>query len=863
MTFKKNLCIYLIWYTNKVLKSLSNFIRSSSLSLIIILLLLLLFTKMGQASTMLVDMVEGDPVSLFLSFFFLFTLAISLSHYPIYTYYALDLNDSKDYAKWEIRHPFKKCPLKKLYVYVFIEDDTVKYNKDPLASTFRYALGIFIFGSWSVFVIKTFGQNISFENPTLLTIIKFANAVILIATTVLYFFLKKEVSIIKEVENNIKPFKKLAFWFVFSSVLTVIVTSIALIPGFNSMKLILLLTGTYAMLFNYIFFRLLRTRLEDLANQISSPIVKWFFNRIKCLEKSEKYILFFLFNCIAASILILYSSIASVSVGNLHAYPLPNGIPILLAFVNFYYYLIAAHKKNLLALRKMASYKNSIHYKKRLYKKRAILYSGIVTFLLLIIITNVGNFDVKTHELDIIEARSEYEVSETDFLKQLYSIDHDKTMFFIASHGGGLKANVWTLKVLNHLQAITNFELLNHTIAFSGASGGSLGLALYTGLYKNFGKDTTEISKRINALAKEKYTSIDLTMTFGLDSYRKIFPLSLIPFGIKDRPYFSMLKYQNHVEEVSSNKLYPLSYRRYWADVFRKRGYCPSLIMNTAKTNGSRGVLWSVRSENANHIFPYSDNLADLPDSTTLPYYQAISMTNRFPIFSPAAKVKGYGHYIDAGTIDNSGLLGCWDLYRYLLTKDTLLCRNGEKRKIVFIEISNTNKRQIKYLLNKFMAQYNYAHLSIDEKERDNIKADIDAGLSLDKTPEYLNDYTDLMVSRYSENVGFIKIHLPLKISLAEFEDFLGGKIMDETIRCEVKCFLKKENDAILDITEKKERYWLLNKWYSFEPTLARHLSNSTINYYDKIMNYPALQDEFNRVKDFLNQDTKPANDFQ
>ena len=142
------------------------------------------------------------------------------------------------------------------------------------------------------------------------------------------------------------------------------------------------------------------------------------------------------------------------------------------------------------------------------------------------------------------------------------------------------------------------------------------------------------------------------------------------------------------------DSLSEVPYRAYWADAFRKEDngaqkYFPSLIMNTAGVRANRGILWSVKDSNTfNTIFPNADNLADLyfNEDKTLPYYQAVSMTNRFPGLSPAAKIKGYGHYMDAGVIDNSGLLSNLDVYNYLKTKDALFAN----KKVIFIDIINS-----------------------------------------------------------------------------------------------------------------------------------------------------------------------------
>ncbi|MGB0789773.1 MAG: hypothetical protein ACPGQR_09585, partial [Marinirhabdus sp.] len=370
----------------------------------------------------------------------------------------------------------------------------------------------------------------------------------------------------------------------------------------------------------------------------------------------------------------------------------------------------------------------------------------VIGFILVVlfVVSKFADLEVRTHQLDSVIDKKQG-ISETQFLEKLRQ-KQDNTLFLIGSHGGGLKANVWTLNVLNKIQEQTKGKLLDQTIAMSGASGGSLGLALYTGLYRAHGKDTDSIQMRINKLAKGNYTALDLTLTFGLDTYRKLWPLSS-EMVLRDRPYYAMVRYQNYIDREQGKTLSQLSFRDYWKEAYEKKssrdttGYFPSLIMNTAATNGSRGILWSVAQKDFTNIFPFSQNLADLPNDRTLPFYQAVSTTNRFPFLSPAAKIPGHGHYIDAGAIDNSGLLSLLDLHNHLRRCDTTILAN---KQVAYIEIVNGKSPYTEFVLTNFKKEMGNPHIFIDEFETDNIIADLKTGFNLDKIPNYLSNFLSL-----------------------------------------------------------------------------------------------------------------------
>ena len=394
------------------------------------------------------------------------------------------------------------------------------------------------------------------------------------------------------------------------------------------------------------------------------------------------------------------------------------------------------------------------------------------------------------------------------------------------------------------LQQKTQGKLLDNTVALSGASGGSLGLALYTSLYRENGIDYEIIQKKIDTLSKQNYTSIDLSFTFGLDTYRKLWPFNQ-KYKLRDRPYYAMRKYQNHIEYPYNKKLSEVSFRDFWKETYEKTGYYPSLIMNTAGTKGSRGILWSVKPNDFNAIFPFAEDLAEIGDNQTLSYYQAVSTTNRFPVFSPAAKVPGFGHYIDAGAIDNSGLLGCLDVHNYLI-------RNTNKfnnKTLSYIEIINSKSLYVNYLLNKFKLQNQIEHIDKNEFETDNIVADLQTGLNLDKIPGYLSDYLSNWSVKQPDRVKYFQLFMPHKVTVDDVESFLGGAIIEEALKESLANFLAVENNTILTLTEKPDKTFF-DPWEFYEPTLSRHLSESSLNYVKAILEHPMLRKQMAEIEE-------------
>ena len=318
-----------------------------------------------------------------------------------------------------------------------------------------------------------------------------------------------------------------------------------------------------------------------------------------------------------------------------------------------------------------------------------------------------------------------------------------------------------------------------------------------------------------------------------------------------------MQMYEGHVNGKKVDSLSTQSFRSLWNDVFRKNEYFPSLIMNTASTKGKRGIFWSVKSDRFNSIFHFSENLADAVDyedssRKTISFYEAVSTTNRFPFFSPAAKIPGYGHYIDAGAIDNSGLLGCLDLYFHY----EQLAKNDDdlnSKAAVFIEIINSKDLYAEYILNDFIEEY----IPINENESNNIKADLDTALNLDKIPGYVSQFIET-----NPNLEIIRIYMPHKITISDIHSHLKGKIENDDLKGKIERHLKRLNDNLYNVVEaeRPESNWnkFFDQWESYEPKLSRHLSESSLYFMDKVMETEEIQAGIQDIIDKLNEVPKP-----
>ncbi|MDY8138079.1 patatin-like phospholipase family protein [Aquimarina sp. 2201CG5-10] len=841
---------------NRLIRSFKFFYKSSFLSLIVIAIILLILLNMDQAYTMMVYMLEQDnKISLVICFFFVYALALALSHYPIYNYYSMDLNDSKDKFDWETHYPFKRV-LKKYPFFIF-KRNSKPYQADILANYFRYALGIFIYAVWIVFVYNSFEPNLKF-NEHLLVPVKWIPWIIgafFMVPFVIYWRLKYRIE--KDLIQDIKKFyRTLAKAFFLSVFLTVIFLIFLIIPGsrFSRLGLIIMLLITYTMMFSYVFFRLTRGELKDMYDTLDKKSkLRWFIGPIRYLTSSVAYLKMFSVYFIIAVFYIFYCNIAVV-----FGFEMTSVIPILLAYMYAYYWILANISKYFFAARKARRNPENLDDHSTYNQTKSFRWTYMLVILFAIMVFVSFKFaEQNTHELEPVKniVTGKNIINENPFVSSIKE-KNANTLFFVSSYGGGLKANVWTLIVLNKLQKETQGKFLDHTVAMSGASGGSLGLALYTGLYAEDGKNTNAIKEKINKIALKNYASADLSFALGMDFYRKLWPFTY-KTPLQDRSYYSMIKYQNLIEGKTNASLSNVPYRTYWGKAFNKTGYFPSLIMNTSGIRVNRGILWSVKHNKGDFekIFPYSENLADLYSNKdkTLPFYQAVSTTNRFPVFSPAAKIEGYGHYMDAGAIDNSGLLGNLDVYNHLREKDLLF----NNKNIVFVEIINGKELYVDYVLSQ-ISESEFDRNNKDEYEKDNIAVNIKTGLDYNKIPRYLGDFFKNWAGKDKTTtiapfgkIHHIRIYLPHKITTDDIEaHMVGAYEKDDLEKLQKK--LDTYNKQILDVT-KTDQTSFLKAWEYYEPTLSRHMNVTSYEYFKKMLNeHEVVNIEINKIKDML-----------
>ncbi len=818
----------------RVFYSLTNFTKASILSLFVLAAILILLTQMEQAFTMLLHMVESERLNLLMCFLMVNLLALGFSHFPIYTYFAGNLNNSRRSITWLRKKPFSVAPFSWITIHIYKTKpfSESRYVADVYANILRQSLGLAIFCVWFHFIFSAYKPNLIYLDwyADIYQTLLYST---LVVPFLAYGLIRRKLSPLKSsVEERKRIYRRIGRGSVVFLSFSVIGVLFLLFYGnlFSPIGLVILLLTTYAMMMYYAFFRLVRPRIRhvvDCLNEKGKHFTSKMVKLITWFPKPTSFLALFIFSFIACFLIIIYFNIAG-----LNSLLLPNGILIVLVYVYFYFYIIAALGKYYfvqMAIAGEEKKKGNFKYLDNFTFKA--LTGGLIVFVVAFLL---GFFtESNQNELEIRSIPASANPTTLDEFSQQFQKGSD-TVFFVASHGGGLKANAWTLHVLNELDHMSKGNFITQTVALSGASGGSLGLALYGNILGEKKGNNRAISKVIGDIEKGNYASADVALLFGFDFLRSLYPLNQW-VKTKNRSYMSMLKYQQKIRGEKDPKLDVTNFRSFWSKLNHKKRKLPALIMNTASTSGRRGVFFSLKTPYFDSIFPFSENLADLRNKLNYPaslsFYNAVSTTNRFPIFSPAAKIKGVGHFIDAGAIDNSGLLGCWDLYLHLRGKGLF-----ENKVVVFVEIINGKSNYVEHILENFVQKNPRLPFKLNEKEKSSILANIETGMNLDKIPGYLEGF----MKNYSSNrkdLEYSQIFLPHKISIEDIEKVLNAEVLPGIFRERLIAHLNKLNKKILRVTDPSIR--IGQQWKFYEPVLSRQLSKSNLNYYRIMKKHP------------------------
>jgi len=815
------------------LRSLLRLLMSSMISLLVIGLFMLLLTRMDQGITIVIDMFGSWP-NLLLTILVINFLALVLSHFPYY--FDLALRSENKGIKWVKDY--------ELGLFGFVYHNTDFDPKDHiLIKILRRHLGIVMYSIWFL-VLLNVKQKIFDDSIDIFLQFVVWNLIFILIHLCVQAYQTKIKSKIKEDNTAEWPVLKrsvriflVTYQFLFLLNLILIIYFLCKVNEIGwclyNLNLLLLITFFNALI--YILFRVSRSWFVYYNNSQGKQLdtEKYYPQR---LGTDFTVFTLFPFRYLASTPNYLAAmgffggvfALPVLFVGLLTPFGLQglNPIPLLVIVILFYYSAVVITLKHFVFHR--SKVKESNDNTGNLWASRLLF---LFPFFIVALFFSMATIDNDLHTLQLIEGQENeelnaYEMSKNEFVSHI-DTSYDKH-FIVGSYGGGLKANIWNLLLLNELTK-ENDNFLKSTLCLSGVSGGAIGISNFTAFNHNYNSRNYQLlNEKINKIGQANMLSTDLFGWLVKDFWREAIPGSWFSFYGKDRAHISMNIYSKMIHEKDVSLTIPM--RTYWMETFKKHNYFPAVIFNTTPTTSNYGVGCSVSGLNfpiAIDILDFTDDNKDIYNSIS--FFGAASTTNRFPIFSPTARIPQKGHFVDGGYFENSGLLYAKHFYDEII-EDSLL----EFDSIVAINIVN-DKAQ--YIVEK-LKDHNLESFSGAEMHEGEFLSILKGIVALERLPRYVRE----LIER-DDNIGLVSLQMPYPFDVDDIKSLFLIEAIPAEYRAELQKIIDGNNTMIVDALkqhtfENGQIAYDLENWGIVVPPLGRLMSKPAVEYQRAMVKY-------------------------
>lgn len=257
--------------------------------------------------------------------------------------------------------------------------------------------------------------------------------------------------------------------------------------------------------------------------------------------------------------------------------------------------------------------------------------------------------------------------------------------WLISSEGGGIRAAMWTALVLSKLDAATRGRLWECTLAASGVSGGSLGLAAFAVHWRD--ADGRIDGEALAAFLQDDFLAPVLGSIFGADLLQRVLPGRLFTDRGQALEEAWVKAFERRLGSGHGRGLaMPLA-----ESVSGPDGRpLPALLLHATIVADGRRLIQHPFSSLDEASFPGSvDGSQWLP--AELPVFSAVHNSARFTLVSPPGTVRRrtdegielLGQLVDGGYFENSAITPLGPLI------DRFRARVGRDVSIAVVHISN------------------------------------------------------------------------------------------------------------------------------------------------------------------------------
>ncbi|HYG38648.1 MAG TPA: hypothetical protein VD908_08520 [Cytophagales bacterium] len=298
--------------------------------------------------------------------------------------------------------------------------------------------------------------------------------------------------------------------------------------------------------------------------------------------------------------------------------------------------------------------------------KYRINFAGI---LILLMLFSAFSFDNNFHDVELIDNTTDQKITLDQYIEQWLSYKKEEIarykkegklypVIIVNAYGGGIRAAAWTSMVVNYLDClidnnpdgIINENFQDYVLAYSGASGGTIGASVSIAMRRDNFNKMLSLDSLVSFYQRDFLTPVIIGF-LGRDVFFSTFNIK----SMDDRGKLQTQLWERHLDNYSVD-FYQKEYAAIWESDKGMRLDIPLLFANTYHLeSGRKGIIApvSLRAEDFPTVVFINDSL--LKEQKTVRFSTGAFLSARFPFISPAGKIMNGYHFLDGGLKDNSG----------------------------------------------------------------------------------------------------------------------------------------------------------------------------------------------------------------
>ncbi len=242
--------------------------------------------------------------------------------------------------------------------------------------------------------------------------------------------------------------------------------------------------------------------------------------------------------------------------------------------------------------------------------------------------------------------------------EQILQRQGDYPVFIVNSYGGGIRAAAWASMSVSFLDSITGNKFQDHVLAYSGASGGTVGSSVLAVVRRNGIMDSLR-TRHVRKFYQNDFLTPALIGLFGRDVWFSTLGIN----WFDDRARVHEKIWEKHMIDFDSGRYYSGEFSALWYPDGAADHKIPLLFSNTYHVEtGLKAILAPVSLDTAQ--FESAVVVNDVMKGKSVLFSTGAFLSARFPFISPAGKLDDTHHFLDGGLKENSGAETAEEIYR-------------------------------------------------------------------------------------------------------------------------------------------------------------------------------------------------------